>query len=323
VHKAAATGHNTIVPDAGGFLVQSDFAMSLRDRAYADSILATRATKITLGIGKNGYSYPEPQDYDQSGGSISAGLLAYWMDEAGQYTKKQVSLKIVNTKLKKLGCLAYFTDEQMEDAPALGQWVENGFRKQIVYQLEKAMLFGNGTTQLHGMLSADNNALLVVPKKTGQTAATYIFENANKQNSRFNPMSDESGNGLWICGLDVAEMLPMMSLAVGTGGVPVFMPANGVVGKGFGSMFNKPVVKSGLMKTIGTQNDIALIDPSEFLLIDKGSPTMATSIHVRFEYGEQLLRMEYRVGGRPLWSSKLKLESGIEVSPYVSLQVRS
>ena len=79
-----------------------------------------------------------------------------------------------------------------------------------------------------------------------------------------------------------------MSLAVGTGGVPVFMPAGGAAGQPFSTLFGRPIVASEYGATLGTVGDIMLIDPTQYTLIDKGGIQTATSIHVRFVYDESV-----------------------------------
>lgn len=114
-----------------------------------------------------------------------------------------------------------------------------------------------------------------------------------------------------------------MSLSVGTGGIPVYMPPNGAAGTPYGTLFGRPVIPVEQASTLGTAGDISLVDLSQYLLIDKGEVQSASSVHVRFIYGENTFRFTYPVNGQPIWNKAMTPKNGSNtLSPFVTLATR-
>jgi len=61
---------------------------------------------------------------------------------------------------------------------------------------------------------------------------------------------------------------------------------------------------------LGTAGDIILADLSQYLLITKGGPQLASSIHVMFIYDETTFRIVFRCDGQPAWNSTLTMKDG-------------
>ncbi len=78
-------------------------------------------------------------------------------------------------------------------------------------------------------------------------------------------------------------------------------------------------------QTLGTAGDIILADMSQYVLVDKGGPEFAWSIHVRFIYDESAFRMVYRVDSQPWWNAALTpyKGSGNTQTPFVTIESRS
>ena len=140
-----------------------------------------------------------------------------------------------------------------------------------------------------------------ITKESGQAAATIVPENIVKMYSR---MMNRS-NAVWMINQDIEPQLWLMSLAVGTGGGPVFMPAGGLRDAPFSTLLGLPVIPVEFASTLGTSGDIALCDWDAYEFIDKGSPQFDSSIHVRFLFNEQTFRAIYRLDGQPTHNKKL------------------
>jgi HK97 family phage major capsid protein len=114
-----------------------------------------------------------------------------------------------------------------------------------------------------------------------------------------------------------------MTINVGTGGVPVYMPAGGVSGAPYATLFGRPVIAVEYCSTLGTEGDIMFLDLSQYLMIDKGGIQTASSMHVRFVNDEQVFRFVYRVDGQPLWNAPLTpANSTATQSPFITLATR-
>jgi len=113
-------------------------------------------------------------------------------------------------------------------------------------------------------------------------------------------------------------------VAVGTGGVPVYLPANGLSSSPYGTLFGRPVVPVEYAATLGTVGDVILADFSEYFLADKGGVQSASSIHVQFLTDQSVFRFIYRVDGQPAWSAALTPANGTNtLSPFVAVATRS
>ena len=108
------------------------------------------------------------------------------------------------------------------------------------------------------------------------------------------------------------------------GGAPIYMPAGGLSGAQFDTLFGRPIVPIEQAEALGTKGDILLLDLGEYLLIRKGALETAESIHVRFLYGENTFRFTYRINGAPAWKTALTPYKGSATqSPFITLDTRS
>ena len=148
------------------------------------------------------------------------------------------------------------------------------------------------------------------------------MENVNKMWSRM--WARSRGNAVWLINQDCEPALDSMTIPVGTGGMPVYLPPGGLSGDRFARLKGAPVIPTEFNPTLGTVGDIMLVDLSQYLLIDKGGPQADSSIHVRFINNEKTFRFIYRVDGRPLWNTVLTPAKGSNtLSPFVALATRS
>ena len=256
-------------------------------------------------------------------GSRWRGVQGYWLAEAGAKTASHPTLRQMELKLKKMAALCYATDESLQDAPALEGLIRLAFSEEFAFMLDDAIFEGNGVGQPLGIMNSP--ALVTVAAEVGQPANTILFENIVNMYSRGYGRSRP--NMVWLINQDIEPQLFAMSLAVGVGGIPVYLPANGLAGSPYGSLLGRPVIPIEYASTLGTTGDIMLADLSQYLRIDKsgagGGIQAATSIHVKFLYDETAFRFVYRVGGQPMWNLPLTPFKGANtLSPYVVLATR-
>ena len=194
-----------------------------------------------------------------------------------------------------------------------------GFAEEFGFKVDDAILNGNGAGQPLGILNSDS--LVVVSKESGQTAGTIVVENIVKMWSRCWGRSRQ--NAAWFINQEIEPQLYTLRLMTGDNGVPVYMPANGLADKPYSTLFGRPVIPLEQCSALGTKGDIILADLSQYLLIDKGGISAASSIHVRFLYDESVFRFIYRVDGQPVWNKPLQPYKGSgTLSPFVALADR-
>jgi HK97 family phage major capsid protein len=168
-----------------------------------------------------------------------------------------------------------------------------------------------------------SKCLVTVAKEVGQTAKTLVFDNIIKMWMRM--YAAGRTNAVWFINSDTLLQLMTMNMAVGTGGIPVYMPANGLAGQPYGTLFGRPVIEIEHCQTLGTTGDVILADLSQYYLGRKSTDIeSASSIHLRFDYGETAFRWIVRVDGQPSWSSDITPKNGSNtVSPIVALATRA
>jgi HK97 family phage major capsid protein len=315
----AATGLSESVPSDGGFLVQQDFVSELLKRAYNTGVIASKCRKIPLSTNSNGLKINAINETSRANGSRWGGIQTYWENEADQLIGSRPKFRVMDLSLKKLTGLCYVTDELLTDAAALESVLMQGFAEEFGFKIDDAIINGNGAGQPLGILNS--GALVKVAKETGQAAKTITVENIVKMWSRMWGRSRQ--NAVWLINQDVEPMLYTLSLKIGDGCVPVYMPANGLAGKPYSTLFGRPVIPIEQCSSLGTLGDIILADFSQYLLIDKGGINAASSIHVRFLYDESVFRFIYRVDGQPIWDKALTPYKGSSsLSPFVALADR-
>jgi len=316
----AASGSNEAIPSEGGFLVQSDFAQGLIMNAHDSAVLYPKCKKLPISANSNSMTLYGVDETSRANGSRWGGIQVYWADEAATVTATKPKWRVMNLKLKKLMGLSYVTDELLADAAALQAWITQAFTEEISFKIDDGILRGSGAGQLLGILNSA--ALISQAAESGQPASTVEYANIINMWNRI-PARNRA-RAEWYINQDVEPQLDQMYLAVGTGGVPVYMPAGGVTGASFSTLKGRPVVPVEQCSALGTIGDILLMDLGEYLTIDKSAPTADSSIHVRFLYDEMTFRFTYRIDGQPLWHSNLtSYQSGTTRSPFVGLASRT
>jgi HK97 family phage major capsid protein len=314
-----ALGLNETVPSQGGFLVQQDLVGGLVERMYETGQVMSRCWRIPVGANSNGVKLNALAETSRATGSRWGGVRGYWLAEGATKTSSMPEFRQIQLDLKKVAAVVYATDELLQDATALEGIVNRVVPDELRFLTEDAIIRGAGGVQPAGILGS--GALVSVAKENLQAADTVVFENIVKMWSRM--WAPSRRNAVWYINQDVEPQLYGMSMDVGTGGVPVYMPAGGLSGAMYGTLFGRPVIPIEQADTVGDQGDVILADMSQYALIEKGGIQSASSIHVAFLTDEQVFRFVYRVDGQSLWNSALTPFQGANtLSPFVVLDAR-
>ena len=327
--QAAVSGLGTSVGSEGGFLVRTDFSTALLAKAMEQSVLAGRCTTIDIGEGSDGIELPYIDESSRATGSRWGGVQVYRRAEADNVSASKPKFGLLEIRLEDLMGLCYTTDRAMRDAVSLGQITQTAFASEFSFRVDDEIIRGSGAGQCQGLLSSA--ALVSQAKETvpAQLADTFITENALKMRSRM-PARLRS-DAAWYINTELEPQLPMMSVKIlnvaGTewvgGGAACYMPANGLAGQMYDTLFGKPVIPLEQCAAIGDKGDVFFLALREYLLIRKGALETAESIHVRFLYGENTFRFTYRINGAPTWKTSLTPYKGtLALSPFVTLDAR-
>lgn len=315
--QAAATGHGEAVPSDGGFAVPPEFAPGIEREMFEMGEILSRVDERI--VGGNAITYNVLDETSRADGSRQGGILGYWVDEGTAPTASRTKLAQMEMKLRKVGAVWYFTDELMQDAPALGREVSQMFREELIFQVENKIFRGKGGKVPLGFLEAP--CLVTVPKETNQAAKTINVTNLSKMWARL-PAASKT-RAVWLINVDCEPQLDELALPVGTGGLqPRFV---GYDAQGILRIKGRPVIPVEYAETVGTVGDIALVDLSRYRLIRKSSGIQQdSSMHVKFIEGEETFRAFYRVDGQPVPRKAMTPFKGADaLSPFVVLATRA
>lgn len=320
-HAKAVSGMSEGADVYGGYLVPVEYRRELWKLAIEPSPILSRCTTVPMATNQIEVPYIDGFS-DRDDGTVHGGVKFYWGDEASQYTASKPKLGKLSMKLKKAMGLFYATDELLADSMiSIEPLIRQAFSDGMQFTLEDVLLNGTGAGQPQGVMNA--SCLVSVAKENLQTADTIVTENILKMYARLY----KKDGAFWLVNHDVFPQLPLLSISAGTGGVPVYVPANGLAGAPYGTLLGLPVYFSEHCATIGDQGDIVLGQWSQYLIGQKAGadvPAYDQSIHLKFDYGETAFRFTFRIDGAPWWKSALTLhKSGSTLSPFITLDARA
>jgi HK97 family phage major capsid protein len=319
-YKAAGAGLQENVDSEGGFLVPIEQSNELLTMGEAQSQLLPRVRRLPMSSNTLKLNYIK--DTDRSGGTLFGGVRMYWTAEEGDTTAAKPALGQVTISLNKLFGMAYATSELLEDSPiSIGPWLSQEFAEAFGWQMDYEIINGSGTGRPEGIINS--NALISITAESEQGAATIAAQNLIKMYARV--PSRNRRNAIWLANEDTLPQLMTMTIAVGTGGVPVWLPANGLANQPYDSLMGKEIVYTEHCQTLGTVGDLMLWDPSQYLVGMKSTGVRSDiSIHLKFETDETAFRFIYRVDGKCPWpSAQTPRHSSDTLSPIVGITSRT
>ena len=332
--RAAAAGASEMVPSDGGFLVYPDFSQEILMLAHETGVLHTTTRHLPISEFTNAIKIPAIDEQSRKDGYRWGGVQAFWENEAQALVGSKPTTALLELITKKLTGLYYATNEVLADARLLGSIVMQAFGEEFGFKLDAGVLEGTGSGQMLGI--ENSKAFLSITAETGQATQTVLKGNIDKMWARLWPPSRK--NAIWVINQDIEPQLQSLNATVGVGGVPVFLPAGaGVFGalaqtpivnnvelSGYaGTILGRPVLVMEQCQTLGTLGDIMLIDPTQYIMIDKGDLQAASSMHVRFLTDEMTYRWIFRCDGAPWWKTVvLPFHGTNSMSAFVGLASR-
>jgi len=307
------------VPDSGGFLVPEEFRQQLLALELETSIVKPRATVIPMSSAS--LTFPTV-DATSNQSSVFGGIVVYRKAEGEEFVESQAKFGRVKLEPTKQTALAYVNNEIIRDAGgALGAFMNQRMPQAMAWFEDTDYMKGTGAGEPQGVLSNQNQGLIVQAKATGQGAATIVWENVIAMYSRLLPNSID--NAVWLASPDTFSELATMALSVGTGGSAVWLMDGRQ--RPVLTLLGLPVIRTE--KTpgyLGQQGDLSLIDFSFYLVGQRDAMSMDTSEHVRFTRDQTAIRVIQRNDGRPWLASPITPQNGgPTLSPFVTLAARA
>ncbi len=321
IQDYAIQGLGEQIPSEGGFLVQTDFTDELLQLIHDTGIIVGLPRHIPIGANSNGLRINAIDESSRVDGSRLGGVQAFWTAEADTITKSKPTFRQIDLKLHKLAALYYATDEELADAPALEATLSAAFAEEMGFKLDDALIRGTGTGEPLGILG--HAGTVTITAESGQAAKTVVVENIEKMFARL--WSRSMANATWYINQDVWPQLFALEKAVGTGGVPVFLPAGGLSASPFGTLMGRQIMPLEQCETLGTKGDIIFGSfPNGYVMIDKGGLEAASSIHVEFLTAQEVFRFILRTDGQPISNKTLTPYKGtVATSNFIDLADRA
>ena len=316
----APNGMTTLDPSLGGFAVQTDFEMAMQMRIVEVGKLWNKTTGFTISGGANGTSIPAVDETSRANGSRFGGINVYMVNEGETITSSTAKMRRIKLELDKMAGAFYVTEEMLSDGGGqLVQLCNTALAQEFAFKEDDLLIRGNGVGAL-GVLNAP--CRITVAKESGQAANTIVWENILNMENRMDPQLRAGAE--WYINNDCLPQLRQMVMVIGTGGVPVYLPAGQASGKPFDTLLNRPVNVLEQSSTLGTEGDIMLAHFGQYLTAKKGGIKSASSMHVQFLTDQWVFKFTTRLAGQPWWTTPLTPANGTTtVSPFVTLATRA
>ena len=321
--KAAGTpSHNITDNESGAYLIPDEWRSEIFKPITQDDMVIGRTRQVMLE--RNTISMPYVNGFDESSGKVYGAVQGSWVSEEEAGTATAMKFGTLQLSLKKLMLAAYVTNEMIEDSPASMEVIlRDSFRDALTFEMNDKLIRGTGAGQPQGILNAA--AKIEVAKETGQVADTILFENVVKMYSR---LYNKAGNAVWMINDDAFPQIATMSMPIGTGGVPVFMPANGAAGRPLDSLMGIPIIWNKHCSTVGDAGDVVLVDWSQYYLGMKAGANAdgryEVSSHLKFLEDQQTFKLVFRCDGQSSWKSPITPpQSANTKSPIITLAARA
>jgi HK97 family phage major capsid protein len=322
--RALSTYGSEGVGADGGFAIPPDFRNTIKVELEGEESLLALTDQLTSGTNNLTVPKDETTPWQTSG-----GILFNWTNEAGSITQSKPSLETVTLKLHKGAMLVPLTDELMDDAPALTGWLTRKAPQKIVSAINLAIIQGSGAGQPLGILNSPHT--VSVAKVTSQDADTVVGLNPIAMYARM--YAPYRRNAVWLINQDIEpQLLTMMKVGkddTGTAdtgwGIPLYMPATGLSGTPYATLFGRPVIATQGCETLGDKGDIIFAAMDQYVTVQKtGGIKSDTSIHLWFDQDTTAFRFIMRIAGQPWWNTTIAARDGSTTySAFVTLDERA
>lgn len=317
-NEARALGNQVGVGADFGFAVQSNFTEGMLESAAQAGEILSRVDRYEVGENSDSARWMDIEETDVST-TVFGGVQVYWAAEGKTVAASKPEVNERKIDLEKLMGFAYATEETLRDTNFASQLYGRAFTLAINRTLEGNVVDGNGVGKPLGITKGP--ALVTVSKESGQASGTIDVKNFIHMWGRLLP--DLRRDSVWLMHPDLEEILPLMTFPVGTGGVPVYLPAGGISESPLASLYGRPIIPTDHCAALSSKGDVILTALKEYVLIGKGGIQSAASVHVAFLTAENCFRVILRANGAPKRKSAIKIKNSSNLrSAYVTLEAR-
>lgn len=319
---AAGDGMSQGITADGGVLIPPAFRKDVWDGARQMSESMLQYCEVdTIDPGVQYVERPAINETSRATGSRWGGIRGYWKSELTQMTESKPSFKNIRLEPHELFVFAYVSDKLLRNAPGMASGIlTRAAADEINWLIGNAIVNGDGVGKPKGFIG--HSSVVSVAKESGQPAATVVSQNINKMYARCH--ANWRSGAVWFVNQDVEPALQTLSLDVGTGGVPLYVPPGGISEAPYARLKGLPVVPIEYCKTLGTVGDIVLANLKSYAVGIRGMVDQSESMHLKFDYAQTAFRFIFEVDGQPYMDSPITPANGTNtLSPIVTLATRA
>lgn len=320
---AAGTGLTQGVTADGGVLVPPAFRTDIWDGARAASESMLQYCDVNpIDPGVQSVTIPAVNETDRANGSRWGGIRGYWKGELSQLTSSKPAFRDLKVEPQELYVYGFISDKLLRHAPGTASSIlARAAADEINFKLGDAIVNGDGAGKPLGFIG--HASVVSVAKETGQAAATIVKANIDKMWSRCH--ANWRAGAVWFINQAVEPELENLSQVVGTGGVPVYLPAGGVADTPNARLKGRPVIPIEYCAALGTVGDIVLANLKSYCVGLRGMVDQASSMHLKFDYAQTAFRFIFEADGQPYLASPITpfKDTSKTLSPIVTLATRA
>jgi HK97 family phage major capsid protein len=277
-----------------------------------------------MPISGNSITFPVDETTDNQS---TGGILAYWDGEGDAMTASKPSIRETTIKTSRLTAMVPVTEELMEDATAMGAYVQRKAGEKMNFKVTDAIISGTGAGQPLGIINAP--CLVTVAKLGSQANDTVKGGNLVDMMARMPAASYQ--NAVWLINQDVLPQIMgsgvVVTDAAGTtaqGIGAIWMAPNGLSQTPYGTILGRPIVVTEACSALGDVGDIILADMRKYMTVVKsGGIRSDVSMHFYFDQNISAFRFVMRMNGQPWLSTPIARKNGSNtLSHFVTLAAR-
>jgi HK97 family phage major capsid protein len=305
-----ATGASEGVQGDGGFLLDPTLAAEIIKPMHEAGPFSNAVRRLPVGTNSNYGWLNAVNETSRVTGSRWGGIQGYRLAEAATKVASKPTFRRINWELKKYAAVVVATDELLQDASMFSEIVRTGVAEELNFMLNDDIMNGLGLAGPQGFMQS--GALITVTRTTG---AKILGDDISAMYNRMDLRGRATAN--WYIGNDST---PQLDNLFAVGSTAVLYPYASIGADGVKYLYGRPVITTEFNASLNTTGDIALVDPTQYLLWEKGGIQSESSIHVYFLSDETAFRFVYRVDGKSSVNSALTPYKGsTTTSPFVVL----
>ena len=261
------------------------------------------------------------QLFDQTQPWSQGAIKGAWLAEGEPFPESKQKLTKVKWELKKHGVLVPATNEALDDATQLENFIRTTVPDAIAYELDRSLIDGDGIKEPEGILRS--GFLKTIEKENGQAKNTINYLNVIKM---YNSIFRKAKKGLiWVCHQECLDQL--RTIQNPNGQYLWLAPGSQMNQTPYPTFMGLPLMEMlSAVSQLGTRGDILLMNPNWYYRLNKReNPEVeaAFSMEVDFKSDQGIFRFKIRTDGRCPFKAPVKADKGdFTVSAFTTLATR-